>query len=443
MLRPGLTYSRGLLTIAASLERSGFRVIYAVYPDPVDQKYIFQIIKDVDAVGITVITPTFNHVISLCDWIKKINPNVKIVLGGPHVSCLGLEILQACKSADLAMIGECEERFPELLKSITCPNKISGVIYRNEDGIVQQSEGSIMPVNVAELPMPAYHLLRRPLSEYAHNIRTTRGCPYNCNFCFERLTSNKLEISAQPTEKIIHEIDFLSKHLMGNTLIHFSDAIFNLYWNDYTAELVDKISKKTWDFLFSLDTRIDSIEKSQVSTLFRSNFVCFRMGFESTQNYILKQTQKRISSDIQLQASDIIRSVSDKIAIYAYALTGLPGSTPEIMELEINNLCSIVRSNLVDIVSNKIFVPYPCTHHFLNPTAFGIEILTRDWSKYDRRSPPVYRLKDLSENEIYAFYLLSEASLVEEYKKKLNFQPVNLSDVRAGLDYLYSNYVGN
>ena len=71
MIRPGLSYSRGLLTIAACLEQKGFRVAYLNHSDPFDRPDIPEMVKEADAVCITVLTPTMHLVIRLCRKIKR------------------------------------------------------------------------------------------------------------------------------------------------------------------------------------------------------------------------------------------------------------------------------------------------------------------------------------------------------------------------------------
>lgn len=184
MIRPGLSYSRGLLTLAACLERKGFHPIYLNYSDPIDRADIYEMVKAVDIVCITVLTPTLHIVVHLSREIKLINPNVVIVLGGPHITALPVESLQTCSAADIAMIGECEERLPDLLKLIKTPERVAGTVYREGD-TVQISPNPIKPVLVSELPLPAYHLLRRPLTHYAHNIKMT-STKSRLNWCINR-----------------------------------------------------------------------------------------------------------------------------------------------------------------------------------------------------------------------------------------------------------------
>jgi len=441
--RPAMHYSRGLLTIAACLQQHGFAVKYLNHADVVDRKQIPSLAKEADAVGISCLTPTFGIVKHVCDAVKVSKPDTVIVLGGPHVTARPRETLEECPSADFAMIGECEIRLPALLRSIDNPEPVGGTAYRVKDGSVVMSSAPVPPVVVRQLPLPAYHLLSRPLSEYAHNVRTARGCRYGCGFCTERLSWRSPEESRRGSEQVLEELEFLSARLPQNTLVHFSDAVFNADWGN-TAELVDRIEAARFSLLFSLDTRADRVVENEVRALANAGFKYFRLGFESLHDDLLRACGKAATRRDQQSASDIIRRVGDDLAIHAYMLTGLPGTTHESLVLDAIEIGRMIASDTVDVVGNKILVPYPGSPYYDAASEVGISILTHDWSKYDRRSCPVYRLKNLSSDEIYSGYLLQELALALAYLDKLEacgVHPGGANENHGHVDYVYANYV--
>lgn len=441
MIRPGLTYSRGLLMIAACLEQHGFSVKYLIYSDPIDRAHILDFSKESDAVCVTATTPALGIAAVLCEQIKKLKPEVVTILGGPHASSLPVDTLHAYPSIDFAMIGECENRLPALLSSIERPDSIGGTAYRTGQGGVQVSDVPVEPVVVSELPFPAYHQLTRPLSEYAHNIQTSRGCPYKCSFCAERLSWDSSLSSMRTVQQVVDEITFLSSSLVPGTLVHFSDAVFNVI-GERTAVLADRIKHDDFGLLFSFDTRVDLVKQSELRALAEAGFLYVRMGFESFRDTVLCMAQKSITSETGWQAGETVRSASPRMAIHAYMLTGLPGSTRLSLVLDAANLREMIERDVVDIVGNKILVPYPGTAYHHSPSEFGIEIQIDDWSKYDRRSYPVYRLENLSADEIYFGYLYQESVLTEAYFDKWGGAEPSYDDIQMGLDYLYGSYLG-
>jgi radical SAM superfamily enzyme YgiQ (UPF0313 family) len=441
MIKGGLPYSRGLLTLAASLERHSFSVQYLIHSDPVDRALIPEYAKEADFLCIYVMTPTLHIAVSLCDVAKNINPKIVTILGGPHIESRPRETLQGNANVDFVMIGEVDDRLPVLLNSIKQPDSIGGTVYRLPNGDVQMSGAPLMPVVVSELPMPAYHLLRRPFQKYSHHIKTYRGCPYECNFCVDRKSWKSVDKSAHTLDQVIDELRFFSKRLQPATLVHFSDSILNLRWENRTQELIDRIKKADLGLYFAFDTRVDLIESAQVKALVDAGFIYFRMGFESVHDNVLQISHKSSTRDKEWDASRIIRSVSQKAAIHAYILTGLPGTTRQSLAEDATNIYNLIVNDIVDTAGNKILVPYPGTPFGDHPEAYGINILNDDWKYYDRRSYPVYSLNGVSADEIYYGYLHQEAALIEAYTQKIGATSFSHADVLKGLGYVYQHYV--
>lgn len=436
--RPALSYSRGLLTLAACLEREGYKIHYLVHSDPLDRDQIYLLGKEADVICVNAMTPTFNIARELVANVKKVNPDCVSIIGGPHINAVQESALIEGVEFDYAMVGECENRLPQLIKGLDNPSDIPGVIFRsNQD--VKMNRSNLGVVMVYDIPLPAYHLLKRPLSFYSHNIKTFRGCPYKCSFCAERLTWTSVQQASHTIDQVIKELMIISRDMNANTLIHFSDAVFNINWSR-TKEMLDRIRSNFPNLLFSCDTRVDMINEEHVSQLCSSNVMYIRMGFESLHNSILSKADKASSHDMQLMASQIIRAANKNIGIHAYLLTGLPSSTRETIAADGIWIRNLVKSGGVDVVGNKILVPYPGTPFYEKSQEYGINILTKNWSAYDRRSYPVFRLNELSADEIYFGYLQQEAILKNAYEEILGKNAHNLLNGEASLDYIYSNY---
>jgi anaerobic magnesium-protoporphyrin IX monomethyl ester cyclase len=438
VIRPGLTYSRGLLVLAACLETSGYQVKYLVHSDPFDRTRINDLARDADVVCITSMTPTFYIAKELFLRVKTINPQCVTVLGGPHVNGVFENALVDSPEIDYLVFGEGEKKLLLLLKNLDTPWEVNGLAYHDNGDIVTTAKTTDSIV-VSELPPPAYHLLSRPLSDYAHNIKGVRGCPYKCSFCFERQSWTSFRTSSHDVEQVILELRLIREQIEPNTLIHFSDAIFNID-SDRTAELLERIRQEFFDIYFSCDTRVDLVREEEVAALRDANFIHLRMGYESVHNNILGISKKASTSTKQYESSEIIRNISKKIAIHAYMVTGLPGTTKESLALDAIEIQKMVETKLVDIVGNKILVPYPGTPYHDNPEEHGIKILTKEWNKYDRRSYPTFRLLDLSADEIYFGYLYQEAALASAYQELLGASVTDVKAYSESSDYVYTNY---
>jgi radical SAM superfamily enzyme YgiQ (UPF0313 family) len=89
-----------------------------------------------------------------------------VVAGGPHPTSLPEAVLEA--GCDFVVRGEGENTIPLLLEAMR----------KGKDGIIQNNERP----DLSTSPIPRFDLLR--LNDYATvTIQTSRGCPFDCEFC--------------------------------------------------------------------------------------------------------------------------------------------------------------------------------------------------------------------------------------------------------------------
>ncbi len=90
-----------------------------------------------------------------------------VVVGGPYVTSLPQEVLNA--GADFLFQGEAENTMPPFLAALEA-GKTQGIFQ--EDAKPKMTDS----------PVPRFDLL--PLEDYSvMSIQTSRGCPYDCEFC--------------------------------------------------------------------------------------------------------------------------------------------------------------------------------------------------------------------------------------------------------------------
>ncbi len=200
----------------------------------------------------------YHHMFSL---IKKINPMIIVVSGGPHASVCPEEVL-GDDNCDYLLIGEGEESFCELIMALQKDAEITTI-----DGLGWKSNGTVninpkinMIANLDSIPLPAYHLM--DLEKYfgldaSHGTRhrtrfcpiiTSRGCPAKCTFCSaHKVWGNKYRMRS--VENVLEEMRLL-KYKYGVEEIMFEDD--NVTANPKRAKelfkrMVEEQFKFTWD----------------------------------------------------------------------------------------------------------------------------------------------------------------------------------------------------
>ncbi|MBM6618110.1 B12-binding domain-containing radical SAM protein [Bacillus suaedaesalsae] len=179
-----------------------------------------------DVIGFSCYIWNIEETIKVISMIKKIKPELKIILGGPEVSYDISYWLDRLQDVDYIVIGEGEETFKQLLdymKSGDDLHSIAGLAFRTVDGkqVINPQRNKL---NLQESPSPfrfeedLSHLPKR-----VTYIETSRGCPFSCQFC---LSSIEVGVRYFNKEKVKDDIRYLMNN--GAKTIKFVDRTFNI-----------------------------------------------------------------------------------------------------------------------------------------------------------------------------------------------------------------------
>src|SRR6185295_9501953 len=156
-----------------------------------------------DVLGISATTISVNNGARIAAAVKAQMPHVTTVVGGPHVSAVPKETLEAFPEFDYGVSGEGEIAFFALLDALASGDStrdLAGVVGRENDGAVHANCRAPYIDDLDGLPFPAWDLLGdafpHRFGPSIFNYRCTpvativssRGCPFSCTFC-DRSTS--------------------------------------------------------------------------------------------------------------------------------------------------------------------------------------------------------------------------------------------------------------
>jgi len=223
--------------------------------------------------------------LKVVNMLKKIDPSILIVLGGPEVTYDTAEWMEKSPDVDFIVIGEGEQTFKQLLNEIETTQN-----YRNVHGIAYREKGRVMmtpqmnKLDLKDLPSP-YRFPEdlRDLGKRVTYIETSRGCPFSCQFC---LSSIEVGVRYFDREKIKSDIRYLMDH--GAKTIKFVDRTFNIsrsYAMEMFRFLIDEhLPGTVFQFEITADIMrpevIEFLNQEAPSGLFR-----FEIGVQSTNDY--------------------------------------------------------------------------------------------------------------------------------------------------------------
>jgi len=345
-------------------------------------------------VGITVCTPVAYNAYDVAEKIKNLQPNIKIVLGGPHITVLGSRIFEECKSADYLITGEGEYSLCNLIKhGDTRPDNIIGKFTGPSLAKIPSPE-----VDITQLPLPAYDLLDfekyvpPPASLQSKKpgigIITSRGCPFKCTFC-SRITGTKLRHKS--INQVIEEIKYL-KEKFKIKQFHFYDDTITCN-RKYITELCNTFISEGLNLHWSCFARVDTVNADTLTLMKRAGCFVIMYGVESLDEGILADIQKGITTgQIELALKQTrAAGIESRISL----IIGTPNETHQTLEKTLKGLLKLET----DFFQTFIAVPMPGSQFYKDAKVEG-RVINENWADYNL-SKVLYRHRIFSENELF------------------------------------------
>lgn len=120
----------------------------------------------------------------IVESLKKVLPNCIIILGGPEVSFDSVRLMERNPDIDIIVMGEGEITFPLLIERIIMDkplDNLDGITFRHNDRIVENRDRELIK-DLDIIPFP-YEDGFEGLENRIIYYETTRGCPFQCQYC--------------------------------------------------------------------------------------------------------------------------------------------------------------------------------------------------------------------------------------------------------------------
>jgi len=435
----------GLLSIAAFLRREGFSCQYFdlshFQGDPTLFGTLTNLINKYDPaiIGLTSYTSNFNATLKVVEIIKKVNPNIMVCVGGPHVTFLDEKsIEQSNYCIDVVVRGEGERVMRDLtyyyLKGLSLEENVKGITLQKEnisahDPLIKKTPDQelLTSEELSNLPPIALDLIPpKERNKFIYiPLNASRGCSYHCTFCTNPLFWNH-KVRFRSPEKVIEEV-LIAEELFPNRMIEFTDTILPFKMNHF-ENLVNLYIKETKTPIKMALTRANLTDnkRMQLMKTLLQNEGYVIIGVENADSKIL-ELMKKPSWEEQLQALKNLKEFG--LSSIPSWMIGFCGENISTMQTNLEKVDYLNRSQLVDSIILEIWIPLPGSLPFLAPKKYGVKIHSYNWDYYDRAVfPPPYSLYNpntgeitLSSNQIWSYYL-SMVSLQKVWsnKRKLN-----------------------
>jgi radical SAM superfamily enzyme YgiQ (UPF0313 family) len=375
------------LGVLASLTPSDWEV--KIVQEPQDN---IDFNEDVDLIGITAATNTVTRGYQIADEFRK--RGKKVIMGGIHPTAMPEESLHHC---DCVCIGEAEHIWKTMLSDFK-----EGKLRKTYKQKMHTDFDSYVPPDRSRM------VFKRSLFFNVATVETSRGCPYNCDFCSVGLMHGR-KIRHRPLKPLLEEIEGLN-----TKALFFVDN--NIICNpDYSKKLFTEMIplKKKW----AAQATISMVKNRELMKLAKASG-CFGLlvGIESVVEKGFTQYSKSVKDLEELrEALHILKDHG--IAVLGTMVFGNDFDTHDTIRRSLDNLLTL------DLVTASlgILIPYPGTKI---ARVFNQEnrILTNDWSLYDINHL-VFKPKEFD----YTEFLLEMQNLRRQYFSAANIARRSMS----------------
>jgi len=369
-------------------------------------------------IGISAKTQNFVSASIIAKIAKKINPKIKIIVGGVHSTMNGSKVLN-CKDIDFLSIGEGEITIVELLKALennTDLKHVDGIVFRNNNTFIRNKPRSYVE-NLDKLDFPLTHAPKvlKDFEKYPKEafgyIFGSRGCPYACTFCESKSMWTR-KVRYRSPENIIAEIKLMQK--FGIKKVNFDDDTFGISKKNIKA-INDLMHDELPNMTYTCETVVQLAKDEEVvKDMKRGGCTATFVGIESGNNQILKNIKKTQTTDECISA---IRNLKKHgIESHAFIMVGFPDETEETFKQTMDFIPKLKPDGVIF----SIFTPYPGSDIYEECKDQGIITGDFDLVLYNHQSPLNCFTKHIPKER---FYELRKKAFhfVDEYNSRAKF----------------------
>ncbi|AOS84544.1 magnesium-protoporphyrin IX monomethyl ester anaerobic oxidative cyclase [Chlorobaculum limnaeum] len=377
--------------IGGALKQAGFNQVKFVdaMADDLPDETIEEIIRknQPDVVMTTNITPSIFKAQDIMKIAKKVNKNIRTIMGGIHSTFMYPQVLTEAPETDYVVRGEGEEVTVNLMKAIAAGNDketrgdITGIAYIDEKGEVFATAAHPVIEDLDTLS-PDWSLydwdkyIYTPLNCRLAVPNFARGCPFTCTFCSQWQFWRRYR--ARSPKNFVDEIEVLvKKYNVGFFILADEEPTINKQkFVSLCQELIDRKLDVTW----GINTRVTDIMRDEDLLPFfrKAGLVHVSLGTEAASQMNLNRFRKETTIEENKYAIKLLQK--NGIVAEAQFVMGLEHETPETIE-ETYQLC---KDWDPDMANWTIYTPWPFSDLFKE---LGDRVEVRDYSRYNFVSP--------------------------------------------------------
>lgn len=267
-------------------------------------------------VGISINYNNYVESIRLINVIRKKVPDMFIFACGHYTTLKYQDLINNVEALDCCIIGEQEITISKLIDNINNKDiwpSIPGLAYKKNGECIRTEKVKLIE-NLDILPFP-----KRPYQTSSMTkLISARGCYGDCSFCSSNDMSKEAigpRVRIRSAKNVVDEMKYLSD-TYNITYFNFkNDNFMNYEEENWVSDFVSEVkSHGLKDIKFSIFARANDVirNRSQLKLLYDAGLDYIFVGIESFIDRQLKLYNKGNTSQVNLEALDILRSENIK-----------------------------------------------------------------------------------------------------------------------------------
>jgi len=372
----------GVMYLSGALKAAGHEVKMIFVPDPRFPARFKEFDPDVVCYSFT--TGVQVHVAGLNRIVKKMKPSVISIAGGAHVTVVP-EFIEE-EGFEAICRGEGEQALVDFVDRIEQGGdmtNIPNIWFKTPDGVIHKNEPRPLVPDLDSIGWCDRTLVYDASDLYKNSerkvIKTDRGCPMNCSFCFHHAWKTKIYklgnneyVRRRSVDHVIEE----AKQIIAEyplTYVHFLDDIFNIN-NKWLAEFAERWPVEI-GLPFDVILMANMVTDKHIQLLKQAGCVYARIAFEAADDHMRNAVMRKNTTRKQLvRAAEHIKRHG--IRLGSLNMLGGPGATIEddFETVKLNIECK------VDHPLVSLLQPYPMTD--INDMTQEMGVSTDQWDEF-------------------------------------------------------------
>ncbi len=364
--------------------------------------------------GFSATTPNVSDVDAFSGKVKKLDPGITTVIGGPHCAGEPVLTLEKCNDIDMLVRGEGETAMLDIANSLPL-DSIGNLTYRKPDRSIASNPDRPLIESLDSLPFPARDLLdmdfytrpsrfiSRNLSLRATHIFTARGCPYNCHYCAGPLLGRR-KVRYHSPGRVVSEIEeLIGKYSVE--AVYFAEDMFlssKERAREMTTLFIEHNIHKKIVWMAQISPKV--ADSDLLSMMKDAGCVHVEYGFESGSQRILDLMNKK--ANVERNKEVALLTKKSGLRFQGNFIVGYPGETEE----DFNKTMSFIKETRPNNIALNIFMPLPGTEIYKKLKEEGK--LRSNWDDIGNPETPDINYADMPPSHFEKLYFNAKLKVI-------------------------------